>query len=218
MAIIIGLVGAKGAGKTTTFNVLKNLLPTQEITLAGKLKDVSAQVTGIPREHFDSHQFKEKELDNPIFMTVDMVSKIFEAYGAKVTPEFYEKYVRPHVGTLLFSPRRVAQYVGTEVLRTWRPDVHCEEAYKGVQEKIGVVTDMRFPNEFDFFNINAAQYYPVYIQNFGAEMEAEKDMHESERHMKTLARRCIKTLPNNSSLKEFEASVQQFVQEAFNVK
>jgi hypothetical protein len=214
MDIVIGLIGAKGAGKTTAFNAIKSLFDVQEITLAAKLKDVCAKAFNIPRDWFDSHDFKEKDLEDPVFLNRENLTVVWTSYGVKdVTGEFYDKFIRPHVGKILYTPRQVAQYIGTEVLRSYEPDIHCLEAARAVEKQVGVVTDMRFPNEFDFFAKNYVKFYPIYISNVGAEVAAGKDTHASEAHLKDLARRAFKAIPNNSSIREFEDAIKAFVKE-----
>lgn len=217
MDIVIALVGAKGAGKTTTFNVIKDLLPVQEITLADKLKNVSAEVFNIPRNHFDSHSFKEKDLESPVFLTLDSVLRLYARYDIKITDEEFDQFVRPHIGKVLHTPRQVAQYVGTEVLRTYEADIHCTSAAKNITAEVGVVTDMRFPNEFNYFEERYTKFHPIYIQNMAAENAASADTHASEAHLKTLARRCVVTLPNNSSIAEYQTSVRKYIKETFGV-
>lgn len=210
MDIVIALIGAKGAGKTTAFNAMQDLLDVQEITLASKLKDVSSEVFNVPRIHFDSHAFKEKDLEDPVFLTAENVSQVFEKYDLK--PNF-DKYIRPHIGKVLHTPRQIAQYIGTEVLRTYNPDIHCDEAVKRVTNRVGVVTDMRFPNEYSYFKEKYPKFYPIYINNIGAEVAASKDTHASEAYLKDLAKKAVKTLPNNSSIKEFQESVRKYLRE-----
>lgn len=189
MEIIIGLIGAKGSGKTTAFNAMKDAYPEiVELTLAGKLKDVCSQVFGIPREYFDSHNFKEKELDNPVYLTIGQLQNIFEAYDANPN---YDTYLRPHVGKILLTPRQIAQYVGTEVLRTISHDIHCEFCVKGKTGRIGVVTDIRFPNELAYFKSNYVNFYPLYIKNTGAELAASQDGHRSESYYGELSAQAL---------------------------
>lgn len=205
MDIVIGLIGAKAAGKTTAFNAIKAMVDVQEITLASKLKDVSASVFNIPREHFDSHEFKEKEFENLVYVTGDAVKEIFFQYGLDVD---YGKFVRPHIGKVLVSPRQVAQYVGTEVLRSYMPDIHCWWAAKAVNKRVGVVTDMRFPNEYDYFKKNYKEFHPIYIHNMSAEIMAGKDTHASEAYLKDLAAMAIHKVQNNGTIQEFERSIE----------
>lgn len=221
MNILIALIGAKGAGKTTAFNSIKELVDVQEITLASKLKDVCAQVFNIPREHFDSHQFKEKEMEDPVFLTPEKVRAVFLEYSntiartftghSKTNDRLPDSYVRSHVGKVLISPRQVAQYIGTEVLRNFYEDIHCIEAMANVTKNIGVVTDMRFPNEFNYFAGQFVNYHPIYIQNVGAEVQAGKDTHASEAHLPWLAKRAAVTIQNNGSINDFEYAVKAYV-------
>lgn len=207
MSVIIGLVGAKGAGKTTAFKFIQAADDDAvEITLAAKLKDVCAQVFDIPRFHFDSHDFKEVELSNPAYMQADMVKSIFQKYDSL---EGNEDKVRKHVGKILFTPRQIAQYVGTEVLRDLHPDIHCQAALKAADlttTSLGIVTDLRFPNEFEFFNKTAELFVPIYIKNTKAESYAAGDTHASEAYLFDLAKKSTK-VDNESTIEDFQANL-----------
>lgn len=208
MDTVIGLIGAKGAGKTTAYNAIKDVLDIQEVILASKLKDASAQAFGVPREYFDSHEFKEQDLEVPVYLDKLNLAHIFVLYG--LSPDF-DKYIRPHIGKVLHSPRQVAQYIGTEVLRNYDPDIHCNSAVLGIKKSIGVVTDMRFPNEYSYFKEKYTKFYTIYVQNTGAEIQASRDPHASEAYLKDLAKKCSETIQNNGSMYEFTTKVQSYV-------
>ena len=213
MRSVIGLIGAKGAGKTTAFKAISSAFPgVVEITLAGKLKDTCAEVFNIPRDHFDSHEFKEKDLDTPAYMSLEtVVSCLRSFYPENEYHLDFNLYVRPHMGKVLYTPRQVAQYVGTEVLRAMNPDIHCLAATRGVEGNIFVVTDMRFPNELDFFKKDPETVFnAIYVKNTSAEVMAGKDPHPSERYLFDLARQAH-PIPNESSINEFEHNVISFV-------
>ena len=83
---IIGLIGAKAAGKTTAFNVINvTITNVTEVTLAGKLKSVCAEVFDIPYDHFNSHRYKEAELDNLVYLNSENLAEVLKAYGIKVS-------------------------------------------------------------------------------------------------------------------------------------
>lgn len=208
MKTVFGLIGAKGAGKTTAYTAIAEIADVQEITLASKLKDVSAEVFQVKRDWFDSHQFKEKDLEDPIYLDGPKIKHIFSLYGVEAD---YDKFVRPHVGKVLLSPRQIAQYIGTEVLRTYMEDIHCFAAAAQVKKEVGVVTDMRFPNEFAYFAKNYREFHSIYIQNIGAEIKASRDTHASEAHVQTLARQSSVTIQNNGSIREFQEKIQEYV-------
>lgn len=209
MTHIIGLVGAKGAGKSTFYKLLSEVIDAQEIALADKLKNTCAQVFEIPREHFDSHAHKEKELENPVFLTNDLVNKLYKAYDLKVD---YDKHIRMHIGKVLESPRKIAQYVGTEVLRTVQDDIHCTEAVKTIVQPIGVITDIRFPNELEFF-AKMGNFKLVYIMNMSAEVQAGKDPHPSEAYLKELAKKADWTIDNGGTMEDFRIKVKTLLKE-----
>lgn len=211
MKTIIALTGVKFSGKTTAFNIVKEQIPDViEIQLAKKLKDECARVFNIDRPLFDDPARKELSLEMPVYLDAKNVSDLIRAYG--VEPD-YDTHVRPHVGMVLESPRRVAQYIGTEVLRTVSEDIHCIGATMNLPENgTFVVTDMRFPNEFAFFKANyGGVFYPFHVQNNQAELAGAKDMHPSERLVLETAKNC-KPIPNNASIPEFRELVLKELQ------
>lgn len=207
---IIGLTGAKGGGKTTSFGIIQAEFPTvQEITLANRLKNASAEVLGILRSHFDDPAVKEKEMATPVTLNEENVTKIIEFFDYKAD---FELHVRPHMNKVLHTPRQVAQYVGTEILRNVDEQIHCKGAVLGLPEDgIFVVTDMRFWNEFNFFNDNPdVDFYPLYISNNHAEAKAAGDNHPSERYVLEIAKRCQR-IDNNGSLAALQEQLLTFM-------
>ena len=205
MKTIIALTGVKTSGKSTAFNFVKEAYPeVREIQLAKRLKDACSDVLGIERDAFDNPAKKEVALETPVYLDQAKVESLIRYFGFE--PD-YDKHVRAHVGTVLETPRRAAQYVGTEILRAVDPDVHCKGSVLGLPEDgLFVVTDMRFLNEYDFFAKNYKfEFFPFYIQSDRAEFNAT-DMHPSERQVLEVAKLC-KKLPNNGSMEDLKAMV-----------
>lgn len=212
--ITIGLVGAKGAGKTTAFNFINRKYPgALEITLAGYLKDVCARVFNVERDYFDSHEFKEADLESPAYITTNDLLEIYTAYGLEKSVS-NNLHIRPHLGKVLHTPRQIAQYVGTEILRAVQESVHCDVAYQRAENHDGlaVITDIRFPNEFDYFKERSSQFVPLYIKNTAAETNAAGDTHASEAYLFDLAKKSVK-VSNESTLEAFEKEVYKHMQE-----
>lgn len=212
MKTIIALTGVKFSGKTTAFNIVKEMIPEViEIQLAKKLKDECARVFKIDRPLFDDPMRKELSLETPVYLDSANITELIRSYG--VEPN-YDVHVRPHIGMVLESPRRVAQYIGTEVLRTVDEDIHCMGATMNLPENATfVVTDMRFPNEYKFFKNNyGGVFYPFHVQNNQAELAGAQDMHPSERLVLETAKNC-KKIPNNASIPEFAELVKAEVRD-----
>lgn len=206
MRTIIGLTGVKGSGKTTCFNAIKKVYPeAREIMLAGRLKNACSEVFGIPRNHFDDPAVKEKELEKLVVLDEKNTAALIHFFGEQ--PDF-DKHIRPHLNKVLHSPRQIAQYVGTEVLRRVDELIHCKGAVLDLpHEGVFVVTDIRFWNEYDFFDNNEeVRFFPFYISNYAAEAVASKDSHASEKYVLEIAKKCQK-IDNNGSLPEFEGRV-----------
>lgn len=210
MRTIIGLTGVKGSGKTTSFGILKTILPElQEITLANRLKQASAEVFGIPRLDFDDPKVKEKELETPVRFDTPSVEALIRHFG--VEPDF-EKHVRPHLGKVLHTPRQIAQYVGTEVLRNVDEQIHCKGSVLGLPESgLFVVTDMRFWNEYHFFALNPeVKFVPVYIANRTAEAKASGDTHVSEKYVLEIAKECYQ-VDNNGDFQNLTEELNRIL-------
>lgn len=203
--IIMAFTGVKGSGKSTASSFLTEVnSDLREITLAKRLKDASSIALKIDRNSFDDPAVKEKELDTPVYLDDKKVKQIFDIF--KLSPDF-DTYIRPHIGVILHSPRRAAQYVGTEILRAYDEDIHCKGAVLDIEAgRSYVVTDLRFPGEYQFFkNRFGENFHPYYVQNIQAEKKI--DNHPSERQVFEVAKLCPK-LENNGTLEDFRIKVQ----------
>lgn len=208
--LVIGLVGAKGAGKSTVFQHLAHRIPVTEVTLAGYLKTICAEIFDIPRDYFEAARFKELPLDTPVFLDLKKLGRVLQAYNLPIDMNVY---CRPHIGKILLTPRQVAQYIGTEVLRSVDSDIHCKKAVDKELGRFAVVTDMRFPSEYDFFYSRFKRFIPIFIHRKVAEFTSQRDHHESEAHWGDLSKKCAYVLDNNSTTEELERRVQSVLME-----
>lgn len=221
--IVIGLIGAKASGKSTFAKIAKERFPTavREGALADRLKQACSFALDIPREYFDLPHTKERYVGGsalgyrwgaPVMLTENTTAQFLDEFQLPLN----DANVLPHVGKRFYTPRQIAQYVGTEVLRAVDPEVHCKGLMLTVGEMLPqpeclIVTDIRFPNELAFFmNKFGTQFYPTYVANAAAEVVAMHDGHASESHLYDLAASCRK-IDNNGSLEDFETRVQNYM-------
>lgn len=212
MRHFICLTGVKQAGKSTLARVARELnANVVELAIADKLKNACAKVFNVPRSHFDLSEFKEKDLDTYAYLDPENVAGVIREFG--VEPD-YEKHVRPHLGVILETPRRIAQYFGTEVLRSIDDRIHCLGTLHGLPEEgTFIVTDMRFPNEYEFFSGQTALVDTIYVHNARAEALSAKDAHISEKFIKEIGAKCHFRLANNDTLEAYETSVRTLLQQ-----
>ena len=148
--MIIGINGKMSAGKDTVGTIIQGLLLTSkkksfEIKkFAGKMKQIASLLTGIPVEKFEDQEFKETNLNSKW------------DYNDYIGGEF--------IDLLSMSVREFLQKLGTDAIRNglhqnaWVNALFAD--YKESRRKIEdeeyikeypnwIITDMRFPNEFD---------------------------------------------------------------------
>jgi hypothetical protein len=210
---VIGLAGVKTSGKSTVANIIKELLNEniKETALAGKLKDISAKAFGLTRNYFDDQDLKEVPFeDGPKILTLDIIEDILLSFNTLLTKHLIDKYKESNVIDMpLETPRKIAQVVGTEVLRaTGNEDIHCENMPLN-EDGITIVSDLRFPNEFDYFSNNEnINFIPLYIQRDIAEALVTENSHASETSVFKFSYKCEK-VPNNSNLENLKISLEE---------
>jgi hypothetical protein len=211
MKVVIGLAGVKTSGKSTAADIVKEVIGgnISESALAGKLKDVSGEVFGLTRDSFDNQDVKEVPFkDGPKILSRDHVFSILFKFNAGMTQgEFNEKY-NSIIGMELETPRRIAQVVGTEVLRaTGNEDIHCENMPMN-ESGVTIVSDLRFPNEFAYFSEREdIMFIPLYIQRDEAEKHVTEDSHPSEKCVFEFSGQCRK-INNNGSLQDLKTEIE----------
>lgn len=214
---IIAFCGSKGSGKSTSATLFKELsgLQTEEIAIAGHLKEVSSHVFGVEYDKFINPSLKEVELETYIVLDAKSVQAVLTQFF--VADYDFDKIVRPHIGRVLRTPRALLQYIGTEVLHAVDPLIHVKAAIqKKDKSKMTVITDLRFAAEFDYFNTSSPfMFMPVYVKNSAAEVAASADAHPSERQFEQFKTRC-RLLDNEGSMSELGDKIRDLVKEVVN--
>ena len=222
MKTIIGLTGVKTSGKSTVANMIREFVPNvQEVALADKLKNTCAEVFNVPREHFDRQDLKEVPFEDELrLLDIKSITNILNSFGIVATQEIINKYEEKNIIDMeLSTPRKIAQIVGTEVLRAaGNDDIHCENVE--LNGDVVVVSDVRFPNEFNYFNnlafeqtdtgVNKLRFIPIYVQRDEAEKHINENSHSSETSLFEFADKCIK-IDNNGSFRNTELQVKQII-------
>jgi energy-coupling factor transporter ATP-binding protein EcfA2 len=202
--IIIGLIGAKGSGKSTFAAMAKEAFPSVYVgALADKLKLVCSKITGIYLDDFSDPTRKERFIGRALSLGEEDVASALDSFG--IVPVVDN--VKPHIDARFYTPRQIAQYVGTEILRSQDADIHCKGLMSIVPAgTVLIVTDIRFPNELKFFYEGQDKFVPVYIHNSSAEKRAMSDTHESERHIANMTQKVASNnvVFNNGSMEQLK--------------
>lgn len=222
MNIVIGLAGVKTSGKSTVTNIIRKYFDLKEAALAEKLKVASALAFDVQRSHFDDQAFKEVPFTESKTLTEESIRSILTFF--KVNPDefiddvLYTKRIemyRDIIGMELESPRKIAQIVGTEVLRRVGEDIHCENLEFN-SNGVTVVSDMRFPNEFAYLSRKQGiKFIPIYIKREAAESQVTPQSHSSETSVFKFCGDCF-LVDNNGSLENTEKQVMKIIKEQLN--
>lgn len=215
MNLVIGLAGVKTSGKSTVAGIIKNISKhdIKEAALADKLKNTCAEVFDIPREYFDDQSLKEVNLSKERLLDLNAIEKILLKFNVGPSSDLMESYMASGVdGTLLWTPRQIAQTVGTEILRVVDEEIHCKNVELNNQG-ITIISDIRFPNEYDFFSKRQnTLFLPLYIQRDEAEKMVTESSHSSEKMVFTFSDKCIK-INNNNDLQSLERQLVNILKE-----
>ena len=204
---IVGLIGAKRAGKSTTFDIISKIFPANEIMLAEKLKQVCLDVLCLSEDAYTNPDLEELPLPVPYMLLpidIDYILRKFDIVDIDVIRLAQIK----HNGMVLFSQHRAAQYIGTEILRDIDHGIHVRHALNATRTGVlNVVTDIRFPDELATFRELFPTFKLIYVKRDSAEADAASDTHVSEASLSKLVRYADTTIHNNGTWDDLPAEV-----------
>lgn len=209
---LVAFCGAKESGKSTSAELFKTLVTDSkinEVAFAGHLKNTCSKVFNIDMKYFIDTKLKESELDRYIHFSKETILAIFQEFG--VNQYDFDTHVRPHMGQVVDTPRRLLQYVGTNLLHPIDPLIHVNVTLRNIDPTaVTLVTDLRFAQEFDAL-CNTPGFMPVYVSNLKAELNASTDSHPSERGWQLFRDRCV-ILDNNGSLADLTTNLKALIE------
>lgn len=213
---VIGLTGFAKSGKSTAAEILKSL-GGQEVAFAKHLKDVCSVVFGVPRDHFDNQAWKEERLSFDRVICGNDIERILNYF--EVPARFIPTAVMAHQGTVMTTPRHIAQYIGTEVLRSIDENIHINMAFKlagSSSAKFLICSDVRFANELNAVQNAGGLVYGIYRK---AVIPGNiENLHPSEREIPQLIQGANIVIANESTIEEFQRKVREEIQGFFNTR
>jgi hypothetical protein len=219
---IIGLTGFAKSGKSTAAQILLEM-GGQEIAFAKHLKDVCSAVFSVERSHFDKQEYKEtpfvtkqmwqpaggelRHLHEPIYLSASHIEKILEYF--ELPSRFVPDAIIKHKGLKLTTPRHVAQFVGTELLREIDRDIHINMTLKlnsGSSAKFLICSDIRFQNELE--SIRNSHGLILGISRKAAVPGDLINLHPSEKEIPQLIAQADLAISNESTISELSKLIQ----------
>jgi hypothetical protein len=147
--MLISVSGLKGSGKDSVAAILVKKHSFQRVAMADILKEVVANVTGLPLYYFHDVKLKDAGLQSPLIFDEHLAANLaFElnALGIDVVPSKFES----KLGVNLETPRDALIYIGTACCRNLvSEDIWLDLAMNKIKKMEGniIVTDARFKNE-----------------------------------------------------------------------
>lgn len=211
---VIGLTGFAKSGKSTAAEILKSL-GGEEVAFAKHLKDVCSAVLDVPRNHFDDQAFKEILFKKPIVLTKEDIIDILAMF--EVPDRFVASAILAHQGVELQSPRHVAQYVGTEILRTIDQNIHINMAFKMAAASTApflICSDMRFANELKAVQDNKG--LSIGISRLKAVPANLESLHPSEKEIPVLIAKTDYAVGNEGTIEDFQNTIRKIATDFLN--
>ena len=217
---VIALCGSKGSGKSTAASIFTEVYPhpIQILAIAEKLKITSSRIFTLDPNYFENQELKERELDTYRILTRDKVEEFYTSFG--ISPQtLSETQIRRHMGRIFDTPRKILQYVGSELLTSVDKTVHIKNLCQlKSPDKLTVISDLRFKHELQYLrDLFGNKFVPLYIQNTSAEYIAKKDAHLSEQELFSFTHECLR-VDNNGSMGEFINRIRDIAQQVSNEK
>lgn len=211
---LIVFVGPRNSGKDTCASIVQEMGAGPTVKFAGPLKSICSNLFGIPLADFEDATKKEAAGEYRITsLTVGSLAYSMQAWVPMTQKEERDalRAFANHVGTILSTPRQVLQYVGTEMIRAVDGDWHCKAAFSGVSGDLTddfVVTDCRFPNEYDFLVKNHAPTF-YYVERPLAEAQLNAATHASELEILKVREKIGNVIHNTGTVDDLRAMLQQ---------
>jgi hypothetical protein len=153
--MIIALGGKKRSGKDTVADILVKKCGYSKVAFADPLKELCSRVFSIPMRYFNDDDLKEKEFDVNVtvdYHHLDEIKEIVCNEWGFALPEESEDYFDAYFETIIKTPRKLMQFVGTELLRKHiRDDIFIVKLFSRIKDIGGnvVISDARMKNERD---------------------------------------------------------------------
>lgn len=209
---VIAFCGKKGSGKSTSCELFKQVYSgdIEEVALARHLKEASSRVFDIDIKYFLEPSLKEVELDTYIVLNKENLESLYKEFD--VDNFTYDEHIRPHIGRVFMTPRKLLQYIGSDVFHPIDPLIHTKRALANRDSnKLTIITDLRFASEFEYLKSNFTEIFkPFYVKNSKAELLAASDTHRSEMELDLFKNEC-EVLQNESSITNLTAEIRKIV-------
>jgi len=217
MSVILGFGYKANCGKDTAANYLKNVHGWYKTEFAKNLKDCLSHVFGFTEYDLYSTSGKEVPFKTKFIYSYRKHMKVLEwmsnTLGVSIS-ELNRPLPLDALGTQLYTPRQVLQFIGTEIMRYCCENYHIVTCLKNIpSDKNVVISDVRFPNEANYILSNGG--FCVNIKR-DISFLCDKDLnHKSEVSMLDWDG-WYSSIDNNGSFNKLYESVDNIVENITN--
>jgi len=222
---IIGLIGPKGSGKDTVFELLQaEGKIADKISFAGPLKRICAEVFNLDEKLFHDPALKEALLPEAIQLTGQHLQHVLFACEDYLEKPFRlsvegAKRMKEMSGLIYTTPRQILQHIGTDFIRNAVYEkFHVEAAFSPLalsgfdHTKTYAVTDIRFMDELVHLEKTFQRSFQAYyVQRPKAESSISVLSHASELgclQMKELP--SVEIIDNSGDLEDLKQLLKGF--------
>lgn len=208
MKDIIAISGYSGSGKARATQIALSLFPQAvQLNFGSHLKDILSQSFEIDLLYFNLSQVKDRDFEDPIYLTAEMLDKTLRLYGIEAEYHDFKKFI----GKMIYTPRELMEFMGTEVLRSFDPEIHITTAFR-VAPKADqyIIGDLRFLVELEYLRANSKTLQVLHVDNEQANNAAAKRKSIAEREISKISKIALH-VDNNGTEESFRYNIEKFI-------
>jgi hypothetical protein len=208
MKDIIAITGYAGSMKCQATFIAQSLFPeAKRIDIAKNLKKVLGKVFQIGQDNFYLNHLKDIDFEDPIYLTPELIDSTLRLYGIEAEYHDFKKFV----GKMIYKPRELMDFMGTEVLQSFDKQIHIKREFL-IADKADmyIVSDLKFLHELEYLRENSQTLQVLFMSNDVALQNAALRKSVSEVEIHKVAKSAIH-VDSNGSLESLRFNIEKYI-------